>query len=107
MLIPFVFDSFQICLDQLSDILQLPASESMGLSEQERLYPKFSVFLRAFNVNMHRLLSFPAEEEKPVSVMAENFGHRDQRSAEGMATNPPSHACLRRDEEGGKDRAET
>jgi hypothetical protein len=31
MLIPFVFDSFQICLDQLSDILQLPASESMGL----------------------------------------------------------------------------
>jgi hypothetical protein len=34
---------------------------------------------------MHRLLSFPAEEEKPVSVMAENFGHRGQKSAEGMA----------------------
>ena len=85
MLIPFVFDDFQICLDQLADLLQLPASESMGLSEQERLYPKFSVFLRAFNVNMHRLLSFPAEEEKPVSVMAENFGHRGQKSAEGMA----------------------
>ena len=85
MLIPFVFDNFQICLDQLADLLQLPASESMGLSEQERLYPKFSVFLRAFNVNMHRLLSFPAEEEKPVSVMAENFGHRGQKSAEGMA----------------------
>jgi len=85
MLIPFVFDDFQICLDQLADLLQLPASESMGLSEQERLYPKFSVFLRAFNVNMHRLLSFPTEEEKPVSEMAENFGHRGQKSAEGMA----------------------
>lgn len=48
----------------------------MGLREQKRLDPKFSVFFRAFNVNMDRLFSLSTEEEKPVSMMTEDFGHK-------------------------------
>ena len=47
----------------------------MGLSEQKRLDPKLSVFFRAFNVNVDRLFSLSTEEEEPVSMMTENFGH--------------------------------
>lgn len=46
----------------------------MGLREQKRLDPKFSVFFRAFNVNMDRLFSLSTEEEKPVSMMAKTSG---------------------------------
>ena len=47
----------------------------MGLREQKRLHPKFSVFFRAFNVNVDRLLSLSTEEKEPVSMMTEDFGH--------------------------------
>jgi hypothetical protein len=47
----------------------------MGLRKHKRLYPKLSVFFRAFNVNVDRLLSLSTEEKEPVSMMTENFGH--------------------------------
>jgi hypothetical protein len=47
----------------------------MGLSEQKRLDPKLSVFFRAFNVNVDRLLSLSTEEKEPVSIVTENLGH--------------------------------
>lgn len=47
----------------------------MRLREQKRLDPKFSVFFRAFNVNVDRLLSLSTEEKEPVSMMTEDFGH--------------------------------
>ncbi len=50
--------------------------ESMGLRKQKRLNPKLSVFFRVFNVNVDGLFSLSTEEEKPVSMMAKNLGHK-------------------------------
>jgi hypothetical protein len=74
-LIPFLSDYLRVVFDQFADRLELSTAESIGLGKHERLNPEFSVFLRAFNVNMDRLLGLSAEKEKPVSMMAEDLGH--------------------------------
>ena len=53
----------------------------MGLRKHKRLYPKLSVFFRAFNVNVDRLLSLSTEEKEPVSMVTEDFGHESKLSA--------------------------
>jgi hypothetical protein len=74
-LIPFFSDYFRVIFDQFADLLELSTAESIRLGKHERLKPEFSVFFRAFNVNMNRLFGLSAEEEKPVSMMAEDLGH--------------------------------
>ena len=71
----------------------------MGLSEQKRLDPKLSVFFRAFNVNVDRLLGLSTEEKEPVSIVTENLGHsirlaasiRDDQAA--VQTGTARRAC--------------
>lgn len=75
MLIPFLSDYLRVVFDQFADLLELCTAKSIRLGKHERLNPEFSVFFRAFNVNMDGLLGLSAEEEKPVSMMAEDFGH--------------------------------
>jgi hypothetical protein len=58
----------------------------MRLGKQKGFNPKLSVFFRAFNVNMNRFLSLPAEEEKPVAMMAKDLRHG-------------ASSCLRSEEE--------
>jgi len=48
----------------------------MGLRKQKWLNPKLSVFFRVFNVNVDRLFSLSAEEEKPVSMVTKDLGHK-------------------------------
>ena len=89
MLIPFLSDYLRVVFNQFADLFELPAAESVRLGQHERLNPKFSVFFRAFNVNMDGFLSLSAEEEKPVSMMAEDFGHeRKLVLAEDSFKNP-------------------
>jgi len=88
-LIPFAFDYFRVVFDQFADLFEFSAAESIRLGQQKRLDPKFSVFLRAFNVNVDGFFSFSAEEEKPVSMMAEDLGHgRKLVLAQGSFKNP-------------------
>jgi hypothetical protein len=74
-LIPFLSDYLRVVFDQFADLLELSTAESIRLGKHERLNPEFSVFFRAFNVNMDWLFGLSAEEEKPVSMMAEDLGH--------------------------------
>ena len=74
-LIPFGFDGFGVFLDQFANLSELPAAEAMGFGKQHGFNPKLSVFFRAFNVNVNRFFSLPAEEEKPVAMMAKDFRH--------------------------------
>jgi hypothetical protein len=75
-LIPFLSDYLRVVFDQFADLLELSTAESIRLGEHERLNPELSVFFRAFNVNVDGFFSLSAKEEKPVSMMAKNFGHR-------------------------------
>jgi hypothetical protein len=75
-LIPFLSDYSRVAFYQFADLFELSTAESIRLGQHERLNPKFSVFLRAFNVNMDRFFRLSAKEEKPESMMAKDFGHR-------------------------------
>jgi hypothetical protein len=75
-LIPFLSDYLRVVFDQFADLFELSTAKSIRFGQQERLDPKLSVFLRAFNVNVDGLFSLPAKEEKPVSMMAKDFRHR-------------------------------
>ena len=65
----------------------------MRLRKQKRLNPKLSVFFRAFNVNVDRLFSLSTEEEEPVSMMTENFGHNVRL---GASIRSASNRCANR-----------
>jgi hypothetical protein len=74
MLIPFGFDDLGVLFDQFANLSELPAAQAMRLGQQKRLNPELSVFFCAFNVNVNRLLSLPAKEEKPIAVMSKLSG---------------------------------
>jgi hypothetical protein len=74
-LIPFVPYSLFVLLDQFSNLFELLAEKSVGLSQQDRIQPEFGILLGRLNMDMNWLFCLSAEKEEPVSMMAENLWH--------------------------------
>ena len=66
--IPFIPYENLIFVNNLADLSQLFACETIIDCNKERIDPEFCLFLCLFNMNMYWLISFIAEEEKSITI---------------------------------------
>jgi hypothetical protein len=67
-LIPFISYMNLVFVNNLTDLSQLFTCETIIDSNKKRIDPEFCIFLCLFNMNMQRLISFIAEEEKSITI---------------------------------------
>lgn len=61
--------------NELPQIGQLVTSTSPRLRQYYGIQPKLGILFSALDMNMTRLISFPAKKEKPKAAYAQYFGH--------------------------------
>ncbi len=74
-LIPFLHKRFSVLLNNPLYFRQLSATETSRLHQRYRVEPKLGVSFSLLYMNVWRLVSFQAEEEKPVSFDSQDHRH--------------------------------
>ena len=64
-----------MCVDQSMQLAEFAAAEAGVPREGDWLNPEFGVTLALLDMDVHRLLAFIREEEKPVAADSEYRGH--------------------------------
>ena len=97
--IPFLFKKFPPFRNNLLKLRQLMTTKAVVAGQAHRTKPKLCVASGMLYVNVRRLVSFFAEEEKPVSTNSQHRRHEDSvprevRSAKEVHAAPSPCAAL-------------
>jgi len=72
--IPRQYKLFLVIFNHLAHLRQLVAPKCPRLGQFHRLQPKLGIFLRAFDMNVRRLMALSAEKEKPNTASRKTSG---------------------------------